>query len=61
MSEREKVLKEVWQKWCELPAIEFDKWLHNSMNNIEEKPVYKENWNPDWKGDPDDPNRWNGW
>lgn len=25
------------------------------------KPIYKENWNPDWKGDPDDPNRWNGW
>ncbi|MEO5991401.1 MAG: hypothetical protein ABIP68_07160 [Ferruginibacter sp.] len=22
---------------------------------------YKENWNPDWKGDPDDPQRCNGW
>ncbi len=24
-------------------------------------PSYKENWNPDWKGDPNDENRWKGW
>lgn len=23
--------------------------------------THKENWNPDWDGDPDDPNRWKGW
>lgn len=28
---------------------------------IEEPTPYRENWSPDWKGDPDDPNRWNGW
>ena len=27
----------------------------------EEKEYYEENHNPDWKGDPNDPNRWNGW
>lgn len=26
-----------------------------------DKPSYKEDWNPDWKGDPDDPLRWKGW
>lgn len=29
-------------------------------NGIEEK-RYRENWNPDWQGDPDDPLRWKGW
>lgn len=22
---------------------------------------YRENWSPDWQGDPDDPLRWKGW
>ncbi len=25
------------------------------------KEYYKENWDPDWKGDPDDELRWKGW
>lgn len=41
-----------------------DACLNLSEKNIEEaqpKKTYTENWNPDWKGDPDDPARWKGW
>lgn len=60
MNKREDILKEVREKWFILPPLEFNKWLNEQINNTP-KEVYKENWNPDWKGDPDDPNRWNGW
>lgn len=51
-----------------LEEMKTDEWElgtpHMFKNlTIENKqaPKHKEDWNPDWKGDPNDPNRWNGW
>lgn len=34
--------------------------LEERMEAREKKVPYEENFCPDWEGDPDDPNRWNG-
>jgi hypothetical protein len=36
--------------------------LVNELKAKYSQEKYKgESWNPDWQGDSDDPNRWNGW
>lgn len=33
----------------------------SSMSETKQEKPYTEKWNPDWKGDSDDPQRWKGW
>ena len=58
----EQAMKPVLKQINELKAEveELKKALHKT-DVSSSVPSYRENWNPDWKGDPDDPNRWNGW
>lgn len=34
-SNRNEVLREIWQKWCELDYMQFDIWLHKEMQGSE--------------------------
>ena len=52
------VLKQIKELKAEVEELK--KALHKT-DVSSSVPSYRENWNPDWKGDPDDPNRWNGW
>ena len=49
------------EKLREIAAKIEDEQDQGITNTVNERPVREENWNPDWKGDPQDPNRWYGW
>ena len=52
------VLKQIKELQSEVKELK--KALHKT-DVSDSAPSYKEDWNPDWKGDPDDELRWKGW
>jgi len=51
----------IWEfeAFCEIKGL--PQPVLKQCNVSSSVPRYKEDWNPDWKGDPDDPQRWKGW
>jgi hypothetical protein len=45
------------------PEVEerFWDWYASKKEQNNTQHNKKEDWSPDWKGDPDDPQRWKGW